>query len=110
VIKEPLEDASWEFAIKNDNSYYCDHNGNSIKIYFIVLHTMKSESWEHSSNTNSYLMVVELEALLASQATIMKYGLMYKFFSIKLEENNFIKIHLAAMVGFMSASLTRSTR
>jgi hypothetical protein len=32
-------------------------------------------------------MVVELEALLASQARIMKYGLIYKFLSIDLEEN-----------------------
>jgi hypothetical protein len=30
-------------------------------------------------------MVVELEALLASQARIMKYGLMEKFLSIELE-------------------------
>jgi hypothetical protein len=32
-------------------------------------------------------MVVELEALLASQARIMKYGLMDKLHSIELEEN-----------------------
>jgi hypothetical protein len=32
-------------------------------------------------------MVVELEAFLASQARIMKYGLMDKFLSIELEEN-----------------------
>jgi hypothetical protein len=32
-------------------------------------------------------MVVELEVLLASQARIMKYGLMDKFLSIELEEN-----------------------
>jgi hypothetical protein len=41
---------------------------------------MKPESWERSSNTNSYLIVVEIEALFASQATIMKNGLMDKFF------------------------------
>jgi hypothetical protein len=52
-----------------------------------MLHTTKSESWEHSSNTNSSLMVVELEALLASQAKIMKYGLMDNFLSTELEEN-----------------------
>jgi hypothetical protein len=48
---------------------------------------MKSESWERSSNTNSCLMVVELEALLALQAKIMKCGLIDKILSIKLEEN-----------------------
>jgi hypothetical protein len=32
-------------------------------------------------------MVVELEELLASQARIMKYWLMDKFFSIEFEEN-----------------------
>jgi hypothetical protein len=32
-------------------------------------------------------MVVELEALFASQARIMKYGLIDKFLSIELEEN-----------------------
>jgi hypothetical protein len=74
-------------VIKNDNSDYCDHGDNSIKVYCTVLHTMKSESWQRSSNTNPCLMVVELEALLASQARIMKYGLMDKFLSIELEEN-----------------------
>jgi hypothetical protein len=37
-------------------------------------------------------MVVELKALLASQAIIMKYGLMDKFLSIDLEENIFLKV------------------
>jgi hypothetical protein len=37
-------------------------------------------------------MVVELEALLTSQARIMKYGLMDKFLSIDLEENIFLKV------------------
>jgi hypothetical protein len=32
-------------------------------------------------------MVVELETLLASQARILKYGLMDEFLSIELEEN-----------------------
>jgi hypothetical protein len=72
---------------ENDNSDYHDHGDNSIKVYYIVLHTTNSESWERSSNNNSYMMVVELEALLASQAKIMKYGLMDKFLSIELEEN-----------------------
>jgi hypothetical protein len=63
-------------VIRNDNSH--DRDDNSIKVYCTVLHTTKSESWERSSNTNSCLMVVELEALLASQARIMKYGLMDK--------------------------------
>jgi hypothetical protein len=36
-------------------------------------------------------MVVELETLLASQARIMKYGLMDVFLSIKLEENIYFK-------------------
>jgi hypothetical protein len=48
----------------------------TIQVYYTVLHTTKSELWEHSSNTNSCLMVVEIEALLASQDKIMKYGLM----------------------------------
>jgi hypothetical protein len=74
-------------VIKNDNSDYRDHGENSIKVYCTVLHTTKSEPWERSSNTNSCLMVVELEAFLASQARIMKYGLMDKFLSIELEEN-----------------------
>jgi hypothetical protein len=65
-------------VIRNDNSDYRDRAGNSIKVYFTVLHTTKSESWEGSLNTNSCLMVVELEALLASQSRIMKYGLMDK--------------------------------
>jgi hypothetical protein len=65
-------------VIWNDNSDYHDRGDNSIKVYCTVLHTTKSESWERSSNTNSCLMVVELEALLASQARIMKYGLMDK--------------------------------
>jgi hypothetical protein len=63
-------------VIKNNNSDYCDRGDNSIRVYSTVLHTMKSESWERSSNTNSCLMVVELETLLALQARIMKYGLM----------------------------------
>jgi hypothetical protein len=50
-----------------------------------MLCTMKSKSWEHSSNTNSCLMVAELETLLASQAIIMKYGSMDKFLSIELK-------------------------
>jgi hypothetical protein len=74
-------------VIRNDNSDYHDRGDNSIKVYCIILHTTKSESWECSSNTNSCLMVVELEALLASQARIMKYGLIDKFLSIELEEN-----------------------
>jgi hypothetical protein len=53
---------------------------------------MKFESWEHSLNTNSYLMVVELEVLLASQAIIMKYGLIDKFFSIELEEKICLRV------------------
>jgi hypothetical protein len=65
-------------VIRNDNSDYRDRGDNSIKVYFTVLHNTKSELWERSSKTNSCLMVVELEALLASQARIMKYGLMDK--------------------------------
>jgi hypothetical protein len=49
-----------DFAIKNDNSDYRDRSDNSIKVHCTVLHTMKSELRERSSNTNSYLMVVEL--------------------------------------------------
>jgi hypothetical protein len=55
-------------------------------------------------------MVVELEALLASQAIVMKYGSMDKFLSIELEENICLKGHTATMIGFMSASPTKSTR
>jgi hypothetical protein len=65
--------------IRNDNSDYRDRGDNSIKVYCTVLHTTKSESWERSSNTNSCLMVIELEALLASQARIMKYVCLDKF-------------------------------
>jgi hypothetical protein len=74
-------------VIKNDNSDYRDRGDNSIKVYCTMLHTMKSESWESSSKTNSCLMIVELETLFASQAKIMKYGSMQKFLSIELEEN-----------------------
>jgi hypothetical protein len=56
-----------------------------------MLRTMKSKSWEHSSNTNSCLMVFELETLVASQARVMKFGLMDKFFSIELEANICLK-------------------
>jgi hypothetical protein len=79
-------------VIKNDNSDYYDRADNSIKVYCTVLHTTKSESWEHSSNTNSCLMVVELEALSASQARIMKYASMDKFLSIELEENILLRV------------------
>jgi cytochrome c1 len=74
-------------VIRNDNSDYRDRGDNFVKFYCTMLHTTKSESWERSSNTNSGLMVVELEVLLASQARIMKYRLMDKFLSIELEEN-----------------------
>jgi hypothetical protein len=36
-------------------------------------------------------MVVELEALFASQVRIMKYECLYKFLSIELEENILLK-------------------
>jgi hypothetical protein len=75
-----------------------------------MLRTMKSKSWESSSNTNSCYMVVELETLLASQARIMKYGLIDKFLSIELEANIFLKGHTTTMIGFIGASPTRSTR
>jgi hypothetical protein len=70
--------ASGVFVIRNDNSDYRDRGDNFIKVYCTVLHTTKSKSWERALNTNSCFMVVELEALLASQARIMKYGLMDK--------------------------------
>jgi hypothetical protein len=53
---------------------------------------MKSESGEHSLNTNPCFMIVKLEALLASQARIMKYGSMEKFLSIELEENICLRV------------------
>jgi hypothetical protein len=95
--KKPLGVASGDFAIKNDNGDYRDRADNSMKVHSVVLHTMKYEFWERSSNTNSYLMVVELEALFASQVRIMKYELMDKFLSIELEENIFLKSHLVTM-------------
>jgi hypothetical protein len=66
-------------VIRNGNTDYHDRSDHSVKVYFTMLHTTKSESWERSSNTNSCLMLIKLEALLASQARIMKYGLMDKF-------------------------------
>jgi hypothetical protein len=97
-------------VIKNDNSDYCDRGDNSIEVYCTVLQTMKFESWERSSNTNSCLMVVELEAFLASQARIMKYGTMDKFLSIDLEANICLKGRTTTMIGFVGASPTKSTR
>jgi hypothetical protein len=77
--------------IKNDNSDYRDRGDNSKKFHSTTLHTKKSEFWECSSNTNSYLMVVELQALFASQVRIMKYECLDKFLSIELEENICLK-------------------
>jgi hypothetical protein len=48
-------------------------------------------------------MVAELEMLLASQARIMKYGLMDKFLSIELEANICLQGHATTMIGFMGA-------
>jgi hypothetical protein len=55
-------------------------------------------------------MVVELETLLASQAIIMKYGLMDEFLSIEFEENICFKSRRATMIGFVNASPTKSTK
>jgi hypothetical protein len=74
-----------------------------------VLCTMKSKLRERFLNTNSYLMVVDLEALFASQVRIMKYEYLDKFFSIILEENICLKSHTTTIIGFMSASPTRTT-
>jgi hypothetical protein len=109
LMQEPLEDASGDFTIKNDNGDYRDHGGNSIQVQQ-VLHTTKSELRERSSNTNAYVMLVDLEALFASQVRIMKYEYLDKFLSIKLKENIYLKSHLATMIGFMDASPTRSTK
>jgi hypothetical protein len=57
-----------------------------------------------------FLMVVELEALLASQARIMKYVCLDKFLFNELEENIYLKGRTVTMVGFMGASPTRSTQ
>jgi hypothetical protein len=84
-------------AIKIDNGDYHDHDDNSIHVQSTVLPTMKSELRELSSNTNSYLMVVELEALFASQVRIIKYEYLNKFLSLELEENIWLKSHLATM-------------
>jgi hypothetical protein len=97
VIKELYGDASRDFTIRNDNSDYHDRGDNSIQVQSIMLHIMSLNWGERSSNTNSYLMVVELEVLFASQVRIMKYELMDKFFSIELKENIFLKSHLATM-------------
>jgi hypothetical protein len=78
------------------------------KIRSTVLCTMKSKSWERSSNTKSCLMVVELETLLALQARIMKHEYLDKFLSVELEANICLKSHTAAMMGFMSASPTEN--
>jgi hypothetical protein len=66
---------------------YNDRGDNSIEVHSTMLHTVKSELWEHSPNNNSCLMVVELEVLLALHARIMKHGLMDKFLSVELEVN-----------------------
>jgi hypothetical protein len=58
---------------RNDNGDYHDRDENSIQVQSTMLCTMKSELWERSSNTNSCLIVVELEALFTSQVRIMKY-------------------------------------
>jgi hypothetical protein len=75
-----------------------------------MLHTMKSELWERSSNTNAYVMLVDLEALFALQVRIMKYEYLDKFLSINLKENICLKSHLATMIGFMGTSPTWATR
>jgi hypothetical protein len=74
-----------------------------------VLHIVKSELREHSSNTNAYVMLVDLEAIFASQVRIMKYEYLDKFILIKLKDNICIKSHLATMTGFMGDSLTWAT-
>jgi hypothetical protein len=101
--------ASRVFVIRNDNTDYRDYGDNSTKVYCTVLHTMKSESWERSSNTNSCLMIVELEALLASHARIMKYGLMDKVPFNWVGREHLLKGRTATMIGFMGASPTSST-
>jgi hypothetical protein len=97
MIQEPLGDASRDFAIKNDNGDYRDRGENSIQVHNTMLHTMVSELREQFSNTNAYVIVVELKALFASQVRITKYEYMDKFLSIKLEENICLKSHLATM-------------
>jgi hypothetical protein len=67
---------------------------------------MKSELWEHSSNTNAYLMVTELVALFAPQVRIMKYEYLEKFLSIELEENICLKGHAATMHHRINECLT----
>jgi hypothetical protein len=65
-----------------------DYGDNSIQVQSTMLRTMKSELLrtmkskllERSSNTNIYVMVVELEALFASQVIIMMYEYLDKFF------------------------------
>jgi hypothetical protein len=75
-------------VIENDNSDYRDRCDNSIKVHST---NVKLELWKCSSNTNSCLMVVELEAFFTSQVRIMKYEYLDKFLSIELEENICLK-------------------
>jgi hypothetical protein len=62
-----------------------------------MLRTVESELREHFSNTNAYVMVAEFNALFASQIRIMNYEYLDKFLLIKLEENIYLKSHLATM-------------
>jgi uncharacterized membrane protein len=75
-----------------------------------MLHTTKSELQERSSITNAYVMLVDLEALFASQVRIMKYVYLDKFLLNKLEKNISLRSHLAILIGFMDASPTWTTR
>jgi hypothetical protein len=64
---------------ENDNGDYHDHRDNSVQVQSTMLHTMESGLRERFSNTNAYVMVVELKAHFASQVRIMKCDHMDKF-------------------------------
>jgi hypothetical protein len=92
IIQKPLGDASGEFMIKNDNGDYRDHCDISIEVQSTMLRTMGYELQECFSNTNAYVMAVELEALFASQVRIMKCDYMDKFLSIKWKRTHAYRV------------------
>jgi hypothetical protein len=97
VIQEPLGDAPGDSTRKNDNGDYHDRRDNSIQVQSTMIHTMESELRERFSNANAYVVVVELNVLIASQGRIMKYEYLEKFLSIESEENTCLESHLATM-------------
>ena len=58
---------------------------------------MESELRVRFSDTDTYEMVDELNALFASQIRIMKYEIRDKFLSVEMEENSRLESHLETM-------------